>query len=64
MASQLEPLVLPEYLDQVRDRVCRRYAEGWSICPGCAPAGSGCTADLHLFDSLISVPPCRREVVP
>jgi hypothetical protein len=61
MTTQLE---LPEYLAEVRTRVCRRYAEGWSICPGCSPLGAGCTQDVHLFGSLICVPEDRREVVP
>jgi hypothetical protein len=57
-------LELPEYLAQVRARVCRRYAEGWSICPGCSPHGMSCTADVHLFGSLISTPPGGWEALP
>jgi hypothetical protein len=57
-------LELPVYLDQVRDEVCRRYTEGWSICPGCFPLRGTCVGDLRVDDNLISPPPGQRELLP
>lgn len=39
---------LPEYLDEIRRRVCTRCVERTSGGPPCAPLGKQCGIELHL----------------